>query len=47
MMKDSWDETGGGKSTLNDMNFMKNLVQFEKDQINDETIELLEPYIRQ
>jgi dynein heavy chain len=26
---------------------MKRLVEFEKDQINDETIELLDPYIRQ
>lgn len=29
------------------MNFMQKLVQFEKDQINDETIELLDPYVRQ
>ena len=48
IMRDSWsaEEGGGGKLTLNDMNFMQKLVQFEKDQINDETIELLEPYVR-
>lgn len=27
------------------MNFMKKLREFEKDQINDETIEILEPYL--
>jgi len=45
-MKDSYDELGGGRSTLNDSNFMKNLVNFEKDQISEETIELLDPYIK-
>ena len=34
-----------GKFVLNDMNFMKKLATFEKDQINEETIELLEPYM--
>jgi len=37
----------GGKIVLNDMNFMKKLATFEKDQINEETIELLEPYMQQ
>lgn len=44
-MKDSWEE--GGRATLNDMYFMKNLSGFERDQINEETIELLEPYMKQ
>ena len=44
-MKDSWEE--GGRATLNDMQFMKNLIAFERDQINEETIELLEPYMKQ
>jgi len=44
-LKDSYEESG--RPTLNDMNFMKKLVDFEKDGINDETIELLDPYIRQ
>lgn len=30
MIKDSWDEAGGGRSTLNDINIMKYLVSFEK-----------------
>jgi len=29
------------------MNFMKNLVGFEKDQISEETIEILWPYMSQ
>lgn len=29
------------------MNFMKKLKEFEKDAINEETIELLEPYTKQ
>lgn len=44
-LKDSYEESG--KITLNEMNFMKKLVDFEKDQINDETIELMEPYMKQ
>lgn len=37
--KDSFDE--GGKSVLFDMNFLNKLKGFEKDGINEETIELL------
>jgi dynein heavy chain len=44
-MKDSWDEAG--KPTLNEMNFLKKLKEFEKDSINEETIELLYPYFSQ
>lgn len=43
---DSFDEYA--KSTLISPNFLKNLVDFsnsEKDNINEETIELLEPYL--
>lgn len=29
------------------MNFMKKLKEYEKDQINEETIELLSPYFSQ
>lgn len=46
-LKDSWEEYS--KSVLSDMNFLKSLKYFaenEKDQINDETCELLEPYLR-
>jgi hypothetical protein len=38
-LKDSMDESG--KAALNDMAFMKKLKEYEKDQINEETIELL------
>lgn len=38
-LKDSFDE--GGKSVLFDMNFLNKLKGFEKDGINEETIELL------
>lgn len=44
---DSFDEFG--KSMCSDTNFLKKLVTFsneEKDNINDETCELLEPYLR-
>lgn len=44
-MKDSFDEPGGGKSVLSDMKFMTNLKEYAKDSINDETMELLEPYL--
>jgi dynein heavy chain len=44
-LQDSFDE--GGKAVLQDMNFMKNLLNFEKDQITEETMELLEPYMNQ
>jgi len=44
-MKDSFDEPGGGKTILSDMQFMKNLKEYAKDSINDETMELLEPYL--
>lgn len=38
-LKDSFDD--GGKAVLFDMSFLNNLKNFEKDQINEETIELL------
>lgn len=44
-LQDSYDE--GGKAILQDMNFMKNLLNFEKNQITEETMELLEPYMSQ
>ena len=44
-LKDSWEESG--KLALGDMQFMKKLQLYEKDQINEETIELLQPYILQ
>jgi hypothetical protein len=44
-LKDSWDESG--KLVLNDLNFMKKLKEYEKDSINEETIELLYPYMSQ
>jgi dynein heavy chain len=43
---DSFDECT--KNTLINQNFLKNLIDFsanEKDNINEETIELLEPYL--
>ena len=43
---DSFDEFS--KGTLINSNFLKNLVDFsanDKDNINEETIELLEPYL--
>lgn len=43
---DSFDEYS--RSTLINNNFLKNLIDFsanEKDNINEETIELLEPYL--
>ncbi|CAJ1460327.1 unnamed protein product, partial [Effrenium voratum] len=46
-IKDSYEEHA--KSMLNDMNFLKNLKRFaehERDSINDETCELIEPYLR-
>lgn len=43
-LKDSWDEQG--KATLSDPNLMKNLKEFERDQISEETMELLEPYLK-
>jgi dynein heavy chain len=45
-IKDSYEEVGGGRAVLNDNRFMQSLVGFEKDAINDETVELLEPYIQ-
>jgi len=44
-MKDSWFESSF--KNLSDNNFLNNLRNFEKDNINDETIELLEPYLKQ
>ena len=43
---DSFDEYA--KSTMTNNSFLKNLLdfsQYEKDNINEETIELLEPYL--
>jgi len=43
---DSFDEYA--KATLINANFLKNLMEFstnDKDNINEETIELLEPYL--
>lgn len=42
-LKDSWDESG--KPQLANIDFMNNLKSFKKDEINEETIELLEPYM--
>ena len=44
-LKDSFEE--GGKAVLFDMNFLTKLKNFEKDSINDETMELLLPYKNQ
>lgn len=43
VIKDCWEESG--KYVLNDSAFMKKLKEFEKDQISEETIELLDPYL--
>lgn len=40
-MKDSWDET---KALLSDTNFKNNLEFYERDSINEETMELLSIY---
>lgn len=43
---DSFDECA--RATLTNQNFLKNLIDFsanDKDNINEETIELLEPYL--
>lgn len=42
-IKPSYDECG--KVVLSDMNFLKSLKSYDKDNINNETIELLEPYL--
>lgn len=50
-LRESWEDTdsyqGDGKRVLGDMAFLKNLQNFRKDDINEETIELLEPYLMQ
>ncbi|CAE7244035.1 DNAH5, partial [Symbiodinium pilosum] len=46
-LMDSYEEFS--KKDLQDMNFLNNILDFaanEKDNINDETCELLEPYLR-
>eukprot|EP00931_Biecheleriopsis_adriatica_P081368 TRINITY_DN5469_c0_g1_i1.p1 TRINITY_DN5469_c0_g1~~TRINITY_DN5469_c0_g1_i1.p1 ORF type:complete len:4656 (-),score=1282.68 TRINITY_DN5469_c0_g1_i1:88-14055(-) len=46
-MKDSFEDYS--KGMISDINFLKNLKYFaenERDQINDETCELIEPYLR-
>jgi dynein heavy chain len=45
---DSYEGANGTKSTLSSANFLKDLLDFsneEKDNINEETIELLHPYL--
>jgi|TARA_B110000285_G_scaffold235301_1_gene316174 dynein heavy chain len=45
---DSYEGAIGTKSTLSSANFLKDLLDFsneEKDNINEETIELLHPYL--
>ena len=44
-LKDSYDDST--KFVLGDIQFMKKLKEFEKDAINEETVELLEPYFSQ
>eukprot|EP00913_Durusdinium_trenchii_P002107 g1946.t1 len=47
LWQDSFDEHA--KAVLNDMNFLRNLKRFaenDRDTINDETCELIEPYLR-
>lgn len=46
-IKDSWDDPGSGKMVLGDMNLIKKLKEYDKDSINEETVELLEPYLLQ
>eukprot|EP00931_Biecheleriopsis_adriatica_P036383 TRINITY_DN2095_c0_g1_i5.p1 TRINITY_DN2095_c0_g1~~TRINITY_DN2095_c0_g1_i5.p1 ORF type:complete len:4649 (-),score=1173.32 TRINITY_DN2095_c0_g1_i5:61-14007(-) len=46
-LADSYEDVA--KKEVNDMNFLNNLLDFaanEKDNINDETCELLDPYLR-
>lgn len=43
IIKPSYDECG--KVVLSDMNFLKSLKSYEKDNMNNETIELLQPYL--
>lgn len=40
-IKDSWDDT---KTLLADTNFKNNLEFYERDQINEETMEMLSVY---
>ena len=45
---DSYEGASGTKTTLSSPNFLKDLLDFsnmEKDNINEETIELLHPYL--
>ena len=44
-LRESWDEYG--KQQLSDIAFMRKLKEYEKDSINEETIELLYPYMSQ
>ncbi|KAI5704390.1 hypothetical protein M8J75_004799 [Diaphorina citri] len=39
----SWAEAG---KLLNNVKFLSNLMNFKKDNINDETVDLMEPYIK-
>ena len=41
-IKDSWEDSG--KSVLVDPNLIKKLKEYDRDSINEETIELLAPY---
>lgn len=44
-MKDSYEESG--VKIISDLNFIKKLHEYEYDSVNEETIELLEPFIYQ
>ena len=41
-IKDSWEEFG--KAVLLDPQFKSNLQKFPRDEVNEETMELVEPY---
>lgn len=43
-LKDSYEDSG--RVILSDINFLKSLKEFKRDNINEETIELLEPYFQ-
>jgi len=44
-LDDSYELPGGGLFVLSNMQFLNQLKFYEKDNINEETIELLEPYL--
>lgn len=45
-LDDSYELPGGGLFCLSNMQFLNQLKFYEKDNINEETIELLEPYLQ-